>query len=80
MVESDSQPEINPETVELARDIISEFGFGDYVDAVVEYGDQRLTVAEGLARHWNEASQLDGKELFEKVASYVALAEQQANQ
>ena len=77
-MEQGGQHEIDPQTLESARTVIEAFGFGEFADSIVSYGDQQLTITEGLARHWDTSSQLDGGELYSRVAMYVELAKQQS--
>lgn len=76
-MEQSHKPEIDPEKVELAHDVLNEFGFGEHADRTVSYNDQEFTIAEGLARHWDESMELDGEALYNRIAMYVALADQQ---
>lgn len=74
-MEQSRKPEIDPEKVELARDVIHELGFGEHADRIVRYGDQELTIVEGLAHHWDEAMNLDGEALYNRILGYVSLAD-----
>ncbi len=73
--------EIEPEKLILARQVIEKLGFDpESADKVVQYGGETMSVAEGLAQHWDEASTLGLDEVHQRIASYIALADTQAAQ
>lgn len=78
VMEYGQQPEINDEHLNQAKTLITVLGFGEHVDRVVTYGDQKLTIAEGMAMHWHETEKLDGEALYNKVATYIEIADQQS--
>lgn len=78
-MEQERGKEIDPQILEDAKTIITELGFGEHADRVVEYEGQKFTIAEGLAHHWEESMMLDGEELFNRILGYVSIADIQGS-
>lgn len=72
-MEHRATPELDPVVLEKSRQIIERLGFAEYADAILQHGDNSMTFTQGLARHWDEVSQLDGAEIYERIAQYKAM-------
>lgn len=71
MEQDQQRPELTPESLEAARELLDMYELGDVADLVRGRDGQTQTIAEGLARHYPQAVQMKEEDFLAYVKILV---------